>query len=211
MDDLYSIVGMDRNSSFNELKKAYKKMAMEFHPDRNKDTESEAIFKKKKEAFEILLAPGLREEYDRTGKKPSNVHAEAVRQDIINLFLEVVNSMGEVENLNIVDMMLNNIKIRQAQVEQGIIANLKYMLKIEKIMKRIRKKNSDNKDNIFINVLKDKIAQCTDQNLKNNDMIEHGKRLISFLEDYEFNLDDVINSSTPGLTKTTFYITTTIV
>jgi molecular chaperone DnaJ len=66
--DFYEILGVAKNSSEDEIKKAYRKLAMKYHPDRNPDSkESEEKFKEVKEAYEMLTNPEKREAYDRYG------------------------------------------------------------------------------------------------------------------------------------------------
>lgn len=66
--DYYEILGVAKNSSEEEIKKSYRKLAMKYHPDRNPDSkESEEKFKEVKEAYEMLTNPEKREAYDRYG------------------------------------------------------------------------------------------------------------------------------------------------
>ncbi|PWF41336.1 molecular chaperone DnaJ [Massilia glaciei] len=66
--DFYEILGVAKNSSEEEIKKSYRKLAMKYHPDRNPDSkESEEKFKEVKEAYEMLTNPEKREAYDRYG------------------------------------------------------------------------------------------------------------------------------------------------
>ena len=66
--DFYEILGVAKNSSEEEIKKSYRKLAMKYHPDRNPDSkESEEKFKEVKEAYEMLTNPEKREAYDRHG------------------------------------------------------------------------------------------------------------------------------------------------
>ncbi|MEY4730198.1 MAG: hypothetical protein RL020_1356, partial [Pseudomonadota bacterium] len=66
--DYYEALGVNRDASDEEIKKAYRKMAMKFHPDRNPDNpKAEAQFKEAKEAYEILSEPEKRSAYDNYG------------------------------------------------------------------------------------------------------------------------------------------------
>jgi len=65
--DYYSILGVDRNASTGDLKKAYFKKAKEFHPDVNKSDGAKEKFAEVNEADEVLGDDGKRRVYDSTG------------------------------------------------------------------------------------------------------------------------------------------------
>lgn len=65
--DLYSVLGIDRSATADEVKRAFRRLAMEFHPDRNKSPEAEAKFKQVNAAYEVLSDPEKRARYDRYG------------------------------------------------------------------------------------------------------------------------------------------------
>ena len=66
--DYYEILGVTKTSSQDEIKKAYRKVAMQFHPDRNPgDKSAEDKFKEAAEAYEILNDPDKKAQYDRFG------------------------------------------------------------------------------------------------------------------------------------------------
>jgi molecular chaperone DnaJ len=65
--DYYEILGVSKTASENELKKAYRNLARQYHPDVNKSPEAESIFKEISEAYEVLSDKEKRERYDRFG------------------------------------------------------------------------------------------------------------------------------------------------
>ena len=66
--EFYDILGVAENASVDEIKKAYRKKAMELHPDRHGgDKQKEAEFKKLNEAYSVLSDPEKKSNYDRFG------------------------------------------------------------------------------------------------------------------------------------------------
>lgn len=70
--DLYDILGLKKTASQDEIKKAYRKLALEFHPDRNKSADAESKFKEVTEAYEVLSDPKKRSSYDQFGHSASS-------------------------------------------------------------------------------------------------------------------------------------------
>jgi molecular chaperone DnaJ len=65
--DYYEVLGVKRDASADEIKDSYRKLAMQFHPDRNKDPGAEERFKEISEAYAVLSDPQKRQTYDQLG------------------------------------------------------------------------------------------------------------------------------------------------
>lgn len=98
MKDYYSILGISKNSLDMEIKKAYRKLAFEYHPDRNPgDPEAETKLKDINEAYEVLSEPEKRAQYDSFSQMPSKGFfggehfASSINRLFEDLFGEVFN------------------------------------------------------------------------------------------------------------------------
>ena len=65
--DFYKTLGVDKKASQEDIKKAYRKLARQYHPDTNKDAGAEERFKEVSEAYDVLGDPEKRKKYDRGG------------------------------------------------------------------------------------------------------------------------------------------------
>lgn len=94
--DYYEILGVRRESDGEEIKKAYRKLAMQYHPDRNAgDPEAEVKFKEAAEAYEVLSDGDKRERYDRYGHAglESTAHGFRDAQSVFDLFGDVFGDL----------------------------------------------------------------------------------------------------------------------
>src|SRR5512139_2147098 len=66
--DYYEILGVDKKASADNIKTAYRKLAMQYHPDRNKSPDAEEKFKEISEAYAVLSDEAKRRQYDTLGQ-----------------------------------------------------------------------------------------------------------------------------------------------
>lgn len=77
MSDYYSVLGISKNATQEEIKKAYRNLAFKYHPDRNPDDKTaEEKFKKISEAYDVLGDEKKRAEYDQFGSASTNYNSE---------------------------------------------------------------------------------------------------------------------------------------
>jgi molecular chaperone DnaJ len=105
VSEFYALLGVARDATEADIKKAYRKLAMEFHPDRNSAPEAEAKFKEITEAYEVLRDPQKRATYDRYGKAGlagagggyGFHHVDL--SEALNIFMRDFGGMGGLESL----------------------------------------------------------------------------------------------------------------
>ncbi len=71
MPDLYTVLGISRTATQNEIKSAYRRMARRYHPDINPDPSAAEKFAQINEAYQTLIDTDRRKTYDRTGRTPA--------------------------------------------------------------------------------------------------------------------------------------------
>jgi molecular chaperone DnaJ len=104
VSDYYALLGCARTASEGDIKKAYRKLAMEYHPDRNSAPEAEARFKEITEAYEVLRDPEKRAMYDRYGKAGVGAGAGGGFHHVdlgeaLNIFMRDFGGMGGFESI----------------------------------------------------------------------------------------------------------------
>ena len=105
MSDFYQLLGIPRDASEADIKKAYRRVAMQYHPDRNSAPDSEARFKECTEAYEVLRDPEKRSAYDRWGR--AGVHRGAGGfsyehvdlAEALSIFMRDFGAMGGLESI----------------------------------------------------------------------------------------------------------------
>lgn len=70
-EDYYSVLEIERSATAEQIKKSFRRLALDFHPDRNNSPEAESRFKQINEAYAVLSDPEKRQRYDRYGKSES--------------------------------------------------------------------------------------------------------------------------------------------
>jgi molecular chaperone DnaJ len=105
VSDFSALLGVARDASEAEIKKAYRKLAMECHPDRNPSPDAEGRFKEVTEAYEVLRDPQKRAAYDRYGKAGVGAGAGGFGfhhvdlAEALNIFMRDFGGMGGLESL----------------------------------------------------------------------------------------------------------------
>jgi len=86
--DCYSILGITHNATDEEIKRAYRRLALQYHPDRNKSPEATAIFTVIQIAYDTLIDPGKRRRYDSTIPALGSIQQTTIKVELEGAFTE---------------------------------------------------------------------------------------------------------------------------
>lgn len=103
MKDIYKILNIDKSCNENDIKKAYKKLAFQYHPDKNNSSDAESKFREISEAYDILMNTDKRRMYDNFGY--DSISGDIPQINPLDLFQSLFNvdfaGLGENMNSNI--------------------------------------------------------------------------------------------------------------
>ena len=158
--DYYEVLGVEKTASAEEIKKAYRKKAIQYHPDKNPgDKEAEEKFKEAAEAYEVLSDPQKRQRYDQFGHAGMNgmggfSGGGMSMEDIFSHFGDIFEGAGfDLGDIGEMFMGGRGGRSRGPRVRRGSDMRVKVRLTLEEIAKGCEKK-----------IKVRKLVQCKDCN-----------------------------------------------
>jgi curved DNA-binding protein CbpA len=195
--NLYDILGLSKNATFEEIKAKYKSLAQQHHPDKGGDPE---LFKEIKNAYEVLSDPVNRKKYDTTGHYESgtSLRDQALEQ-LSRLFFNLLPNINpDLDDLILI--MKNESRREKLNINNNINTCNGYIFRLKKIISKIKKKNDQGE-----NLLK----MFAENQLKNHEnelqnfirQIQVVDKVIEMLEDYQYGdvatlIENFMNPST---------------
>jgi DnaJ-class molecular chaperone len=184
--DLYTTLGVTRTDGKEAIQRAYKKLAMQHHPDRA-DGDHDA-FTAINAAYEILSDDKRRAQYDLTGDTRPEIHLEDVRkQQLATLMLQIVSQQDiDTRTHDIVQVMRDFMSSQMTGLTTQIESHKNGILKLQESVKRLTNKKNET---FLVQVLERQIENNEAHIRRFNESIENMEALISMLEDYEYEVD----------------------
>ncbi|WGH26667.1 MAG: DnaJ domain-containing protein [Candidatus Shikimatogenerans bostrichidophilus] len=141
MKNYYDILGVNKNAKLNEIKNAYRKLAIKYHPDKNPKIKAEEKFKEAAEAYSILSNPTKREKYDKFG---NNTEFNKDYYSTNNNMDDIFSNFGDIfsdDFDNFTEFNINtNFSTKKNKKKKGNNLRIKIKLTLEEIYKGIEKK-----------------------------------------------------------------------
>lgn len=190
--NLYEILGIDKTASMKDVVVAYRKLAQEWHPDRNDSEEAKERFQDIAIAYKVLKNPDSRKEYDETGNygEAETLDAKAA-EGIIAMFTQLA-TQREFEPTNYVTLIGQQIIGNKAEIKQKLRQAKQLKEKIVKISESI----DGPEDNIFWMAIDQQVTQL-DNSIKNlNDQERQLEKAGEILEGYKGT--DVVERGVQG-------------
>lgn len=187
--DLYKVLGVGKFASKEEIKKAYKKLAKEHHPDTQNGDEE--MFKKIVEAYNVLTDDEMRAIYDKTGQKEKMPDDEKVIEFLrVTIIPSILNSPNVYEKdvIKALTMYIqDNIDTHVEQIQYYE----KEIVKLSGVVDRFVVKNG--KPNVFREVIKEMIADKRNHVTYYQSEIKFYRYVLEFVKDYEYIMGDLLN------------------
>lgn len=191
--DLYLILGLSNNATSDDIKMAYKKLAQQYHPDKNNGDDT--LFVKIKFAYEVLIDPISRKQYDATGEAKINSNNKAkILEFLANMLLQIIDDdRTNIDNFDILRVMRNNILNNINSINNDISKIKKRIIKREKVISKIILVRGN--ENFLANVLiSDNLKQ--QQILANLETsLDDLNIMLDMLSNYKYNITELLTTA----------------
>ncbi len=190
---LYDILGVQRHASLLEIRKAYKKLASKYHPDKNEGSlQSKAEFQNVSEAYQVLKDAAKRQKYDDTGQVElsSSGKEKQAEQMVLGIFQGLLESDAIARiSSDVIKVMSGNIRSAMAQ-NQDLMSQLKSkMASATKLSKEITLKTGDEDDNLLKIAADSHVKQMFARIKGIKQGLEVQQMALTLLEGYEHSPD----------------------
>jgi curved DNA-binding protein CbpA len=191
--DLYLILGLSNNATSDDIKIAYKKLAQQYHPDKNNGDDT--LFVKIKFAYEVLIDPISRKQYDTTGEAKINFNNKAkILEFLASMLLQIIDDdRTNTDNFDILRVMRNNILNNINSINNDISKIKKRIIKREKVISKIILVRGN--ENFLANVLiSDNLKQ--QQILANLETsLDDLNIMLDMLSNYKYNITELLTTA----------------
>jgi len=157
--ELYDILGVDENATDEEIKKAYKKKAVENHPDKEGGSNDKMVAVTT--AYMVLKDKNRRDHYNKTGQTDLHGFDKRFGELIQQIFIKIIEEV-DVERYDLIDLFKQNLENMQSNGKEEKKKLEKQLTKYNKALKRLQPKKDTTSANLFGEIIKRNIMRLED-------------------------------------------------
>jgi len=180
-NDLYDSLGVDKNSSADEIKKAYRKKASENHPDKGGDNEKMTEITK---AYSVLGNEKKRERYDATGQEQEEPFDKRF-QEFVQMFLLKLIETKNVDSTDLIGELKKIAKQNISGTKEAKKDCLARKKRFDKVLMRLEAKG----ENRIAGIIQMNMDNCKKEDGTYDDHLEFMGKVLECLDGYEYNYD----------------------
>ena len=198
--ELYDTLGVPEDASKADIRKAYKSLAGQHHPDREGGDIDQ--FKQIKAAFEVLYDEEARDRYDRTGETGTRPNlTQQAMSEVATLFREIVmQHINQLNRINPVHMCVDEMQSRRRKGEEMHRDLQDKIAKLELAKARIKSKNP-----LLLNTIDEQITNMRRTEEENEYKFKLIDKVLELLTEFEYEVEEMATYSNPFQTGTSTY------
>lgn len=178
--DLYEVLGVARDATEATIKKAYRKLSMKHHPDR--DSGSKEAFQEIEQAYRILSDPVAKGHYDSTGEIGDSAQ-NSLMNEVTSLFMNVIDKVEDVDRVDLVKVAVDAVQAAMKAMKSQKAGIQRIVDKQKRAAKRIRRKSGEN---WLVKKIEMLIAAQEQELLRADASLAHNEKLLELVREFEY-------------------------
>lgn len=197
---LYELLGVARDATEAEIKKAFRKLALKHHPDHNPGNDASAkFFADLQQAYEVLTNAERRAHYDRTGEflsagaDNSDVVMMTRLTSVLDLAIQETDKMQvPITSIDMIELMRKILAEADNERKRAAEACKNALVKYRSLLGRFKRRKKKNAGNVLEAIIRPRLAEGDRHLLNIEASAEMDGRVRKFLDDYGFQFDLMI-------------------
>lgn len=186
----YETLGVNRDADAATIKRAHRRRSQKAHPDKGGSSDE---FHAVQLAYQILIDDARRDRFDKTGDCNEKNQHQLAMQTLANMIVNLVDNAPDVDHQNIVEMMREVVKTRQANFENEIREIKRKAAKRRRAARRVR--HSGGGANLLQRILEDNILVLERKIAGLQEEREFGVLLLQILAEYGYDVELIVPQS----------------